>query len=394
MKGHSKKIVTSIDVGTYRTRVVVAETDHESSKKIRVLGVGQSDTTGVRHGYIVNIESVTASIEDAVRQAEEKSGTKIREAVVSIGGVTLESETHTGYTVVSRSDGEVSDMDIQTAIAMCEEKGTTVNKRILHTIPIDYILDGEKTYGYPRGMHGIKLGVRTLIVTCLEQHLDDLILAIHNTGIDVVDIIASPIAASIVTVNERQKTAGCVLVDIGSETVSATIFEDGVPIALHTFSIGSTDITNDIALGFQIPIEEAECIKIGSLETDHSKKKLNTIIEARIMDIFELINKYLKKNKRSELLPAGAIIIGGGSRIESTPILAKRTFHFSAKIGTAENMVNHKDSHKNHSWFTSYGLCVAGLYYENARFSREKKWTTYLKDFKERFTSIIKEFLP
>ena len=137
------------------------------------------------------------------------------------------------------------------------------------------------------------------------------------------DIFASPIAASNITLSEKQKIVGVALVNIGSETVSLCVFENELPVLVHTFSIGSSDITNDIALGFKIPLEQAESLKLGNMEEEFSKKKLDEIIEARFSDIFELIENYLKKIKRAELLPAGIVFIGGGSNTPGVEELSK-----------------------------------------------------------------------
>ena len=165
---------------------------------------------------------------------------------------------------------------------------------------------------------------RTLLVTSLEQHLNDLVSAIENTGILVDDVMASPLAASLVMLSKTQKRAGCVLANIGAETVSIAVFENSIPISLKVFPLGSGDITNDIAIGLKIPLEEAERVKRGfTSNTNISKRKLDEIISARLSDMFGLIEAHLKSIKRNGLLPAGIIITGGGSGIADIEDLAK-----------------------------------------------------------------------
>jgi len=150
--------------------------------------------------------------------------------------------------------------------------------------------------GKPQGMRGTKLEVESLFITTFEQHLNDLVTAIENTGIAVEDIMASSLAASFVMLTKAQKRAGCVLANIGAETVSIVVFENSTPISIKVFPLGSNDITNDIALGLKIPLEEAEKIKRGGMSSaNYSKRKLDEIIAARLTDIFELIQAHLKR---------------------------------------------------------------------------------------------------
>ncbi|KKP98059.1 MAG: cell division protein FtsA, nonfunctional, partial [Candidatus Nomurabacteria bacterium GW2011_GWA1_36_15] len=132
-------------------------------------------------------------------------------------------------------------------------------------------------------------------------------------GIEPIDIIASAEAGSRIVLSEKQKIVGGALVNIGSETVSLSVFENRTLVSLHTFSIGGADITNDIALGMKVSLENAEYLKLGNVIEDFSKKKLDEIVEARLFDIFELIENHLKKIKRNELLPAGVVFIGGSA---------------------------------------------------------------------------------
>ena len=297
-----KHIACGIDIGTYQVKVVISETDPESDYALpRIIGTGFAESKGLRHGYIVNSRDVTKSVISAVAQAEIASGTKIKKAFISIGGISLQSATSFGSVAISRGDAEVSQMDIDKAIAVAERnipQSQTINRRIIHTVPLSYKIDGKAVFGRPQGMKGNKLEARVLFITCLSQHLEDLIDSISDAGIEVLDIVASPIAASLVTLSKNQKVAGCLLANIGAETVSIVVFENNLPISLEVFPIGSTDITNDIALGLKVPIEEAETLKRGgALSTAQiSKKKLDEIISARLSDIFDLIEAHLKKS--------------------------------------------------------------------------------------------------
>jgi cell division protein FtsA len=175
--------------------------------------------------------------------------------------------------------------------------------------------------------------------------------------------MASPIAASLVTLTKSQKIAGCVLTNIGAETVSIAVFENNMPVSLEIFPIGSTDITNDIALGLKVPLEEAEQIKIGAITgNSYPRKKLEEIVSARLSDIFELIEAHLKKIGRNGLLPAGIVITGGGSGLTSIEELAKVSLKLSSRIGVVHLGLSEKQSYRDSTWAVSYGLCILGLH--------------------------------
>ena len=353
----SRNITVGIDVGTRSTRVVVAEYVKGAPRPV-ILGVGSSQSFGLRHGYIINKKDAIKSIKSAVRAAERSAKIKIKSAYLSIGGISLESSVSNGSVIISRADGEVTDLDIEKAIDVSRENlNNTANKKILDTIPVKYKIDGKEIFGRPQGMVGSKLDVKTLFITCLEQHIDDLVSTVEDAGIEVEDIVATPIVASLVALTKKQRTVGCLLANIGAETVVVSVFEDDVPISLQVFPIGSTDITNDIALGLQVPLDEAEQIKIDNKSGIHSKRKLDEIIEARLSDIFELIEAHLKKIKRSGLLPGGIIITGGGAGISTIEDFAKAALKLPSKIATLDSVNNHTGQIKDSSWFVAYGLC-------------------------------------
>ncbi|HEV7423560.1 MAG TPA: cell division protein FtsA, partial [Candidatus Paceibacterota bacterium] len=304
-----RNITVGIDVGSSVTRVVVGEFN-KGEKNPKIIGVGESETRGLRHGYVVDSLPAVTSIKNAVGMAEESSGIKIRRAFISVGGMSLRGELSSGSVIISKADGEVTSLDINKALADCEDNLNLNNKKVIQIFPLSFRLDNKEVLGRLEGMRGTKLEIKALFITYSMQHLEDLIEAVASAGVETIDVIASPIAAAQVVLSSKQKIAGVGLVDIGSETVTLSVFENELPVSIHTFSIGGTEITNDIALGFKIPLEKAEGLKLGTIQEDFSKKKLDEIIEARLSDIFELIENHLKKIKRSELLPAGIIFVG------------------------------------------------------------------------------------
>ena len=304
-----RNISIGIDVGSSMTRVVVGEF-FKGEKNPKIIGVGESETFGVRRGYVVDSVPLLVSVKNAVSMAEKSSGLKIKRAFTSVGGISLRGEISSGSAIISKADGEVTNLDINKALQDCEDNLNLNNKKVVQIFPISFRLDGKEVLGRLEGMRGNKLEAKALIVTYSMQHLEDLIGVIAQAGVETIDIIASSIAIGQVVLSEKQKIAGVGLVAIGHQTTSLAVFENGLPISIHTFSIGGTDITNDIALGFKIPLEQAERFKQGNITEDFSRKKLDEIIEARLSDILELIDNHLKKIKRSELLPAGIVFAG------------------------------------------------------------------------------------
>ncbi len=360
----AQSYVTGIDVGTYHVKVVIASDPGSPDGKImpQIIGTGYAESRGLRNGYIINENDVVRSVRNAVAQAEKASGVKVKSAYISMGGIGLDEVHSHGEAITSRADSVISQADIDHAMQASEDTilDKIPNRKIIHAIPLTFTVDGEKVHGRPHGLKGTKLEVDSLFVTAFEQHLNDLVSAIESIGITVHDVMASPLAGSLVMLSKAQKRAGCVLANIGAETVSIVIFENSTPVSLKVFPIGSNDITNDIALGLKIPLDEAEKVKRGSMSSaTFSKRKLDEIVSARLSDIFELIDSHLKKNKRDGLLPAGIILTGGGSTIAPIQELARTSLRLPSKIATLDPGQNGKV--RDASWAVAYGLCIWGL---------------------------------
>lgn len=399
----SKTTSVGLDIGTTTIRAVVAEYAHTNrGPQRRIVGTGSSESTGLRHGYIVDSTHVTRNVRKALAQAQRQSGSSIQDAMLSVGGTGLEAFTSTGSSIVSRADSEITELDVTNAIEAAEEAlpdNAKMNRKIIHTIPISFKLDGKEVLGKVMGMKGMKLEVKVLFVTTLEQHLSDLIEAVESAGIEVREIIASPIASAVATLTKAQRIAGCVLVDIGSETVSIIVYENDVPISIKVFPRGANDITKDIALGLRIPLEDAEKVKVtGYLpEVSVPKKKLDEIINARLKDIFDLIEAHLKKIGKNGLLPAGIILAGGGSQVSDIESLAKSTLSLPSRLGAIEvNSTAHGQVY-DPSWTVAYGLALLGLSPEIQSGYSISDIGEGLKIFKNAgsaFGSLIKKLLP
>lgn len=386
----TRNISVGIDLGSSTTRVVVAEFI-KGEKNPRIIGVGESETKGVRQGYIVNETLVIASLRSALKVAEATSGIKIKRAFISASGASLRGEWSSGTVIISKADGEVTSLDVNKALVECEENLNLNNKKIIQSFPVSYKLDGKNVLGRLEGMQGTKLEARALLITYSLQHLEDLIEVVAGAGVETIDVIASPVALAHIALSERQKIAGVALVDIGFQTTSISVFENGLPISIHTFPIGGADITHDLAIGFKVPLDQAERLKQGSTEGDFPKKKFEEIISARLSDIFEYIENHLKKIKRHELLPAGIVFVGGGASVPGIEELSKNVLKLPASRGATEMFGTTKTKLRDPAWFTALGLVVSG---RDGNGHSTGSFGRLFKDIKSAINGSIKQLMP
>lgn len=388
-------ITTGIDIGTHATRVVVCEAQTERDALPKILGTGYAESRGIRRGYIIDEQEALSSIRKALAIAEKSAGVPIKEVNLSIGGISLESSISHGTTVISRADGIVTDLDVQKAIAASKEAlNANENKLELDLIPIRYRLDNKEVHGRPQGFHGSKLEVKTFHITCLKQHIRDLEEAVEEAGVMIGDVVPSPVAAARVALTKHQRVAGCVLVNIGAETVSIVVFENDLPISLQVFPAGSVNITNDIALGLRIPIQDAEKLKLGDYTGTYSRRRLDEIIDARVSEIFELVEAHLKKIDKNGLLPAGIILTGGGAGIAAIDDLARSILKLPSSIALPELPGNQKTTIKDSSWFVAYGLCVQSGSSQPSKRHSSLPLSDQITTFRARVKQWFDQYLP
>lgn len=392
-----EKISIGIDIGSAQIKIAVVQFVYEKvgegNKLVpKILGTGLAPSRGVRRGYVEDPEELGESLMLALRNAEKSSGIKIKHAEIGVGDNGLTAFASTGFTMVSRADMEITDLDMTKATEVSEEtipKSFTQNKRILHRVPVASKIDGKQVFdGKPIGMKGSKLEVKNLFITCLEPHLAHMVKSLEANNVEIEDVVASPIASSLACISKSQKMAGCILVNIGAGTTSLIVYEDNLPVSLEVIPFGGNDITNDIALGLKISLEEAEAVKVGAQTfTSVSKKKLDEIIEARLSDIFELIESHLKKINRNAMLPAGIFLTGGGSKLAGIDVFARDFLKLPAKIVSIPTGQAGKVAEP--IWSVAYGLCLVGAQSgstesiggESGLFTSKNKIFSWLKQF-------------
>lgn len=390
----ARRIATGIDIGTHQVKVVVVEEVRDSQGPgLRIIGTGIAETAGMRHGYVVDVDDVAESIRRAKHQAEQIARTPIKSGFLAIGGISLDETRGTGTAIISRADAEITELDIEKAQESARQAASPafLNRRILHEIPLGWTVDGVKSLGEPLGMKGTRLEGDFLFITCLESHADALTNAVENADVEVVDCMASPLAGSYVTLAKDQKMKGCVLANIGAETVSIVVYDEGVPISLKVFPSGSSSITDDLALGFKVSLEDAERIKLGRLSgAMYPRKRVDDIMGARFKGMFDLIDKHLKAIGKRGALPAGIILSGGGAGQGSISDIAKGSLSLPSRI--ADIKVAPDAKIKDATWAVAYGLALWGLTGEMSGSSSGGKAS--LAGMKASLTRFFRQFLP
>jgi len=348
-----QKYITVLDIGSSFVRVVVAEIVLD--EKPRVVGVGKALSSGMRKGVIIDLEDVVNSIAKAIEGAERMSGVKVQDVYVAVGGSHLKCISTKGVIGVSKADGEVMEDDVERVIDASQAVNVSHNYEILHVIPQSFSLDDQKGIREPVGMTGVRLEMKGIIVAGFIPYLKNITKCIGRVGLDLNGFVAAPLASSKAILNKRQKELGTVSIDIGGETTSLAVFEERELLYLSVLPIGANHITNDVAIGMRTAVEVAEKAKLkygSALPGEISKKeKINLsslssdddgvisrhhvaeIIEARVEEIFELTEKELKKINRSALLPAGAILTGGGACLYGMVDVAKDKLKLPAQVG-------------------------------------------------------------
>ncbi|MDB5264763.1 MAG: cell division protein FtsA, cell division protein FtsA [Parcubacteria group bacterium] len=387
----ARRIATGIDIGTHHTKVVVVEEVHgPEGVSLHIIGTGLAETKGLRHGYVVDAEDAAASVRAARQQAEQTAHLPIKKGFLAIGGVSLDEVRASGETIISRADQEITDLDVDKVREAARQAASPhfINRTVLHEIPLEFRVDGSKSLGEPIGMRGTRLEADFLFITSLSQHVDMLEQVTEAADIEVIDRMASPLAGSYVTLAKDQKMKGCVLANIGAETVSIVVYDEGLPISIKVFPIGSTHITDDLALGFRISLEDAERLKLGRLGGSmYPRKKVEEIVTARFRTMFDLIDKHLKQIGRRAALPAGIIISGGASGQGTISDIAKGSLNLPSRIADLRLSTDVKV--RDATWAVAYGLALWGLTGDTDT-PKKRKFGDVLSSAQQ----FLKQFLP
>lgn len=356
MARNSETMIIGIDIGSGNLRAVGA-IRHEGKKFPVVVATHKKSIDGIDRGNIVDERGIARAISEAIIALEEQSGMSTLHTLISLGAAGLSSHHASGYTQVSRGDASVTDLDIENAIKDGNRAIPDIrNKSIVHAIPMDYKVDGNKIQGNIIGVSGNKLEAKTLFITYPLQCMNILKKTLENAEVRITDIVAGPIAESIPLLTKKQKIAGVALINIGQAVTSLLVYEKNIPLLVSTIPVGGDDITKDIALGMKVTLEEAEEMKCGRATHAYSKRKIEEIIEARLEDLCAKITKELTRIQRSELLPAGITITGSSSLVPRLEYVFRNELRLPIKIVTNELVRITGDALRDGGWARSYGL--------------------------------------
>ncbi|MBT5338741.1 cell division protein FtsA [Candidatus Falkowbacteria bacterium] len=378
----AENIIAGLDIGSSHIRIVVGQTSRAGeTEQLNVIGVVEVPAQGLNKGAVVSIEDVVSSISACLEKAERMIGLPIENAWVGIGGTHISSQESNGVIAIARTSGEIQENDVERVIEAARAVAAPVNYEILHVVPKNFSIDNQTGVKDPIGMSGIRLEVTTQVIRALNSQVKNLTKCIYRIGLDINDLVLSVLAAAEAVLSPRQKELGVALVDIGASTTKVIVFEEGDVLHVSVLPIGADHITADLAIGLQTSLDVAERIKIeigtalpknfekedeinlrdhGGEDQVFSKKYIAEIVEARVEEVFEKVDQELQKINRSGLLPAGIILIGGGSKLPGLIEVGKRKTMLPVSLGASKKFNTAVDKVNDLSFVTGLGLVMWG----------------------------------
>jgi cell division protein FtsA len=377
MAKDNNTIIVGIDIGTTNVRTVIAQYSR-TEEMPRIVGVSVIPSVGIRRGVITDVDDVAKTVNEAVEYAERMSGFPVKHAVLNIGGSDIGFQQSKGVIAIGRADGEVTEDDINRVISEAQVVALPMNREIVHVIARKYRLDDQDNIKDPIGMKGVRLEVDALVIEGASSHIKNIGKCLYQTNIEIDDLVLEPLAAAKAVLSKKQKELGVVLINIGGGTTSIAVFEEGDLVHTSILPVGAGHITNDIAIGLRTSIETAEKIKLeygSAIAAEVSKKEgidlaqldsqeegivsrhhVAEIIEARLEEIFSLVQKELKAIGKAGLLPSGAVLVGGGAKMTHASDLAKEILGLPIQIGFPIGFGGILDKVDDPSFATAAGL--------------------------------------
>ncbi len=354
----SGETFVAIDVGSSKIKTVIGEWTED--KKLNILGVGIAESRGIRKGNILDMEEFKNNLDVALADAEKMTGDQVSHVSLGLSGIHIDIVRNTGIIAVPGQD--VTEEDVSRALDMSQNGVDLMNRTILKVIPESFSLDLENGIKNPVGMSGKKLEVRSHIISIGANILSNIKKGVYDVGVEISDIYPNILSSAEAVLSRRQKELGVVALDIGSSVTNVSVYEEGTLIFAGVIPIGGEHVTSDLALGLRISIDTAERLKLeyGDLnfaqdkgkefdeEIDLSKfsnidtqtisrKFMTEIIRARYEEILHHVNMELKKVGRDGMLPEGAVITGGASKMRGLLDLAREYLRLPATIGIPDN---------------------------------------------------------
>ncbi|HEY1645499.1 MAG TPA: cell division protein FtsA [Candidatus Saccharimonadales bacterium] len=368
-----------LDIGTSMVRCVVGMFDQNGSNMPSIIGHGSAPNQGMRRGTVVHADEVSEAIVRAITEAERISGISIRQATVNVNGAHVEGMDSEGVIAISAANREITAEDR----LRVEEAATIVNlpqnREIVQFFAKNYSLDGQKNIKDPVGMHGVRLEVDAHIVTAATPNLRNLDMALEKAEIVISHHTVSSLAAAEAVLTRSQKEAGTLLLDIGAGTTNLIIFEDGEVQHVSVIPIGGQHITNDLAIGLKTDLEVAEkvklehadlrsdskkanvSIKVGSGTEHFSGEEVSMIVEARVEELLDFVEKDLQKIKKARKLPGGIVLTGGTAKLPGLAEFTRERLQLSSRIAKLENIGGLVDTVEDQAYTVVVGLMLLDM---------------------------------
>lgn len=381
MRESSASHYCGLDIGSSTVRCVVGVLDEnkQDSSGISIVGHGSAPNNGMRKGNVVHIDDVVDAIVQAVTEAERISGMHIDSATVNVNGSHVLGMNSRGVIAISTANREITEEDR----LRVEEAATIVklppNREIIQVFAKNYRLDGQDNIKDPIGMQGVRLEVDTHIVTASTPNLRNLSLALEKSHIQASHLTVSSLAAAEAVLSRNQKEAGTVLIDIGAGTTNLVVLEDGEVQHVAVIPMGGTHITNDLAIGLKTDLDIAEQVKIQHAGLGKSKKvtrawvtangqkhdfdatEIHMIVEARVEEILDYVDKELKKIQRSRKLPGGVVLVGGTAKLPGLAEFTRDKLELAARIGKLQPVGGLVDTVNDPGYFAAVGLLTLDM---------------------------------
>ena len=386
-----EKVTIGIDVGSSE---VVAIVGHRGEDEMHpnIIGLGVQENSGLRKGIVTDVEETVAAITGALDKAERMAGVPIEGAYVCINGEHIQAANTKG--LISIAHQEISSDDIIRVIESAQTVALPANREIIHVIPRTFIVDGQDGIRDPIGMSGTRLEVDAHVITGSSPFIRNLQKTVEQAGVSISNFVLAPLAASKAVLSKKQKELGVVVIDIGAGTTGMVVFDEGDICHSAVLPIGSGHLTSDIAIGLRTSLDVAEKVKIEygmatsvllsdkdivdlsrfdkSEDQQISRRYIAEIIEARLMEIFMMIKTELRKVGKDGMLPAGAVLVGGGAKLPGIVDFAKDHLGLPAQIGFPIELRGVVDRLDDPRFVTAIGLVLWGMDDNNiSTFARE-----------------------
>ena len=402
-------IVVGLDIGTTKICAIVGE---KMKDGVEIIGIGSTPSKGLRKGVVVNIESTVESIKKAIEEAELMAGCDINRVYCGIAGGHIKAFNSHG--VIAIKNREITRADIDRVIEAAQAVVIPPDREVIHVIPQEYIVDDQEGIQEPLGMIGIRLEVKVHIVTAAVTSAQNIIKCANKAGLDVADICLQQIASSEAVLNPDEREIGVVLVDIGGGTTDIALYHNGTIKYTTVITLGGNQVTGDLSVGLRTTTNEAEKIKkqwgcamtamasrdetievasVGGGKTRTvSRFMLCEIIEPRVEEIFQLVQREIMKSGYDNLITSGVVLTGGTAALEGITELAEQVFNMPVRRGLPMGITGLVDVVKSPMYSTGVGLVqYGGRHLSGTEFRRGSDGNLFNK-LTSRMRGWVKEF--